>query len=111
MTVNVRKFDQATILDLNGPLKLGDAAKAFQEAVQKTLDSGNKNLAINMAGVPLIDSSGIGALLHAYTSAKQAGGKLTLFAVPRVVRQMLKMVRLDTVMELAEDEVTALSGF
>ena len=111
MTINVRKAGKATILDLNGPLKMGDAEQAFRDQVQELMDAGTKHLAINLAGVPEMDSSGIGALVRAFSSFKQAGGKCRFFAPPKRVKQTLKMVRVDTVLDLVEDEASALAGF
>ena len=111
MTISVRKAGKAVILDLKGPLKLGDAAQAFRDSVQELLKAGTKNLAINLAGVPEMDSSGIGALVRAFSSIKEAGGKCKFFAAPKRVKQTLKLVRLDTMLDLVEDEAAALASF
>lgn len=110
MDIKVRKAGKATILDLDGPLKMGEAVEAFRDQVEELITSGAKTLAINLAGVPEMDSSGIGALVRAFSALKQAGGKCKMFAAPKRVKQTLKMVRLDTVLDLAEDEATALAG-
>jgi len=109
--IKVRKAGKATILDLSGPLKMGEAVEAFREQVEELMGGGAKNIAINLAGVPEMDSSGIGALVRAFSTLKQGGGKCKFFAPPKRVKQTLKMVRLDTVLDLAEDEQTALAGF
>ncbi len=111
MNIGVRKAGNATILDLNGPLRLGDAEQTFRDQVQRLVDEGMRNVAINLGGVPAMDSSGIGALVRAYSSIKRAGGKCRFFAASKFVHQTLKMVRLDTVLELFEDEASALTGF
>jgi len=107
--ITVRKVGQATIIDLEGPLKLGQAEQEFREQVQQLLDSGTTHLAVNLAGVTEMDSSGIGALVRAFTTLKRAGGKATYFAPNKRVQQILKMVRLDAILDLAEDEATALT--
>lgn len=109
MNINIRKAGPATILDLNGPLKLGEAEEAFRKQIQDHLDTGITHLAVNLTGVTDIDSSGIGALVRAFTIIKRAGGKCTFFAPTKRVLMLLKMVRLDNVLDLAEDEATALT--
>lgn len=111
MTINLRKTNSSDILDMKGALKLGEAEQAFREKVQALLDAGSKNLVINLAEVPIIDSSGIGALMYAYTSAQKTGGKCKFFAPSKQVRQVLKLVLLDTVFEIYDDEGTALASF
>jgi anti-anti-sigma regulatory factor len=44
-----------------------------------------------------------------YTTLKRAGGKCTFYAPTQKVRMLLKMVRLDTVLDVVEDEATALA--
>ena len=111
MEIRIRKADKAVILDLKGSLQLGDSEQALRESVEKLLDAGTKNLAINLAGVKKMDSSGIGALVKVFTSTKKAGGNCKLYAPPKNILQLLKMVRLDTVFDLAEDEASALADF
>jgi anti-sigma B factor antagonist len=109
VNIRIRKAGQATILDLEGPLKLGDAEEAFRNQIQQLVESGSTRVAVNLAGVTELDSSGIGALVRAFTTLKRAGGKATYFAPTKRVMMLLKMVRLDTILDLAEDEAVALT--
>jgi anti-sigma B factor antagonist len=109
LNISIRKAGRATILDLDGPLKLGDAEESFRNQVQQLIDAGSTHVAVNMAGVTELDSSGIGALVRSFTSLKRAGGKCTFYAPSKRVMMLLKMVRLDTILDLAEDEATALA--
>ena len=109
MNIGIRKAGPATILDLDGALKLGEAEEAFRNQVQQLMDAGSTHVAVNLASVTELDSSGIGALVRAFTAFKRAGGKCTFFAANKRVMMLLKMVRLDTILDLAEDEATALA--
>jgi anti-sigma B factor antagonist len=109
VNIGIRKAGRATILDLNGVLKLGEAEEAFRNQIQQLMDAGSTNIAVNMAGVTDLDSSGIGALVRSFTLLKRAGGKCTLFAANKRVLMLLKMVRLDAVLDIVEDEATALT--
>src|SRR4029077_10492350 len=75
LNISIRKAGRATILDLEGPLKLGDAEESYRTQVQKLLNTGSTHVAVNLAGVTELDSSGIGALVRSFTSLKRAGGK------------------------------------
>ena len=109
MKIRMRTAGTATILDLEGALKLGPAQEEFRDQVQKLLDAGSTHVAVNLAGVTDLDSSGIGAMVRAFTSLKRAGGSCTFFSPSKRVLMLLKMVRLDGVLSLAEDEATALA--
>ncbi len=110
MDIKVRKTGTAAILDLKGPLKMGEAEQAFKEQVSQLMEAGTKNLAINLADVPELDSSGIGALVRAHTSVKSAGGTCRFFGATKRIKGILHMVRLDSVLEVVEDEAAALGS-
>jgi len=109
LNINIRKAGKATILDLDGALKLGDAEESFRNQIQQLIDSGSTHVAVNLAGVTELDSSGIGALVRSFTTLKRAGGKCTFYAPSKRVMMLLKMVRLESILDLAEDEATALT--
>ena len=109
MEIQIRKAGNATILDLNGAIRLGETEQKFRNQVDQLIESGSTHLAVNLAGVPELDSSGIGALVRAFGSVKRAGGKCTFYAPTQRVRMLLKMVRLDSVLDIVDDEATALS--
>ena len=111
MHIRIRTKGNISIVDLNGPLKLGEPEQIFRKQIEELLGAGTRNLAINLAGVPEMDSSGIGALVRTFSTVKQQGGKCRFFGAPKRVVQTLKMVRLDSVLDLVEDEATALEGF
>ena len=69
-----------------------------------------RKLVINLSGVPYMDSSGIGALVSIFNGVHEVGGVCRFYGATRKGRQILKMVRLDTVLELVEDEQSALSS-
>lgn len=109
MNIRIRKAGQATILDLEGPLKLGETEESFRSQIQQLIDAGTTHVAVNLAGVTELDSSGIGALVRSFTTLKRAGGKCTFYAPSKRVLMLIKMVRLDTILDLAEDEAAALT--
>ena len=47
MIIRMRNAGAVTILDLEGPLKLGEAEEAFRKKVQELMDSGSTRIAVN----------------------------------------------------------------
>jgi len=111
MAANARKAGNANVVDLHGPLTIGEPVEEFREQLNELLGAGARNLAVNLAGVTRLDSCGIGIVVWAHTTTLKAGGKCRFFAVPKLVMQTLHMVRLDSVLDLAEDEASALASF
>lgn len=54
-----------------------------------------------------IDSSGISWLLVAHKRFREAGGAMALFAIPPMIDQVLKVLRMNRVFGLADDETSA----
>ena len=111
MDITTRKTASATVFDLEGALKMGEPEQSFRDAVEELLEAGAHNLVVNLSRVSEIDSSGISALVRAHTSMKRQGGRCVYVGAPKRVMQVIKMVRLDTVFEMADDEAKALASF
>lgn len=109
MNISVRSAGSNTVLDLDGPLLLGPPQQELRKTVEELLGNDVKRLAINLGGVPYMDSSGIGELVRTYTGLRKIGGRCVLFAANKQVLMLLKMVRLDTVLKVVDDETAALA--
>jgi anti-sigma B factor antagonist len=107
--IRTRAAENATILDLDGNFVMSDVAE-FRARVKQLLDSGIKNIAVNLSGVAYLDSSGIGAIVGAFSATRAADGRCRFFGASQQARQVLQMVRLDKVLDLREDEASALAG-
>lgn len=109
MQITIRKSGATTILDLRGALMIGDSELEFRQKIKGLMDSGVRNLAINLSGVPDMDSWGLGSLVRHGTKVRKSGARCIFFGtVPRVLR-LLKIAKLDSVLDLAETESDALS--
>lgn len=111
MAVNVRKRDDVTILDLKGKITIGATELALREAVHSALEGGAKKIVINMQGVTTIDSSGIGELVSAYTSATNRGAKIHLACLPAKVQNVLTITQLAQVFDIYDTEDQACGTF
>src|ERR1700739_2335844 len=69
------------IVRFTGPLALGTSLHAVDAQVQKTIKDGAVKVALDLAGVPYMDSAGLGALVQASGMARQQGGELRLWGV------------------------------
>lgn len=111
MKINVRQRDGVTILEPRGKITIGVGDVALREAVHRELESGNKNVLIDMNGVTTIDSSGIGELVSTYTSVKNRGGSLKLLHLPPKVSDILQITQLITIFDIFEEEDEAVRSF
>lgn len=57
-----------------------------------------------MERVVFVDSAGIGWLVMSHKSFRDAGGKLVLRSLPPMVHELFRLLRLTTVLNLADSE-------
>ena len=111
MEINIRTEGEVTVLDLKGNVTLGAGELKMRETIDRLIASGQKKLLLNMANVAVLDSSGIGAIIKSFTTAKKEGGKLKLVNLSRLARQLLSITGLLSVLEVFDDESSALASF
>jgi len=100
-----------TVVDLGGRIVLGDGSALLRKTIRGLMDSDRTKILLNLADVDYIDSSGIGELVHAYTSVKNRGGELKLLHLTRKVHDILQITKLFTVFEVYSDEPVAIATF
>ena len=111
MEIHIRTSGNITIIDLNGNLIIGKSEESLRETVRQLITEERKLLLLNLADVPTIDSSGIGAIIKSFTSLQEAGGKLKVLRPSRMARQLLTITGLMSVLESFEDENQAITSF
>jgi anti-sigma B factor antagonist len=111
MKVSSRQVDGVTILDLSGRITLGEGSVQLRDAVRDLLAKGQKHILLNLGDVNYIDSSGIGELVSAYTTARNQGGELKLLNLTKKVHDLLQITKLYTVFDVKDDEASAISSF
>jgi anti-sigma B factor antagonist len=111
MEIHIRDSGAVTIIDLNGNLTIGRSEENLRETIIRLLGDGRQKLLLNLADVPMIDSSGIGAMIKSYTSVKEAGGQIKLLRPSRMARQLLSITGLLSVLDTFEDERAAVTSF
>jgi anti-sigma B factor antagonist len=111
LEIDVRKREEVQVIHLHGDLKIGDPVDSFRQTVEELFGNGDSRIVVNVADVPMIDSSGIGALVRLLTIAKQRGGALKLVNPSKLTVQTLKIVGLLNLFEIYQDEAEAVSSF
>jgi anti-sigma B factor antagonist len=111
MTLKTRQIDGVTILDLSGRIVLGEGSIQLRDTLKELVAKGQKFILLNLGDVNYIDSSGLGELVSAYTSVKNAGGELKLLNLTKKVHDLLQITKLYTVFDVKDDEATAIAAF
>lgn len=111
LTIASREVDGVTVLDLSGRITLGEGSVILRDAVRELLNKGTKAILLNLGEVDYIDSSGLGELVSAYSSAKNNGGEIKLLNLTRKVEDLMQITKLYTVFDIKDDEASAIGSF
>jgi len=111
MEIAHRTTGDVAVIDLKGNVTLGAGEQKMREAIDELLAAGRKKILLNFANVAILDSSGIGAIIKSFTTAKREGGSLKLVNLSKLARQMLSVTGLLSVLEVFDDESSALASF
>jgi len=111
LDINVRKRSQVQLIQLRGQLRLGEPVDQLTRALDELLAEGDTRFVINLAEVPMIDSSGIGLLVRFLASAKRKGGSLKLVNPSSFAQKTLRMVGVLNLFEVFEDDDQAVESF
>jgi len=111
LTIASREVDGVAVLDLSGRITLGEGSVQLRDEVRSLISKGKKNILLNMGDVNYVDSSGLGELVSAYTTAKNQQAEVKLLCLTKKVHDLLQLTKLYTVFDIYDDEASAITSF
>jgi len=112
MNISQRTVQKVCVLDIDGPITLGAVgSEKLGDKVRSVLQTGEKQVLLNLSGVAYIDSAGLGELVNAFTTVKKQGGALKLVGVTKKLKDLLVITKLATVFDSYETEAEALESY
>lgn len=94
MKIDKREESGITILDLQGKLLIGDGVDELRQEIGKLVAEGRTQISLNLAGVPYVDSAGLGEIVRWYTTLSRKDGELRLLNINGRVRELLTVTGL-----------------
>ena len=89
----------------------GPATAKLHESLSELKDQGKLNVVVDLAKVKFMNSSGLGMLISALTTMRNAGGDLRLANPASKIRSLLVVTRLVTVFEHYDSVQEAVDSF
>jgi|SRR5580700_2744093 anti-sigma B factor antagonist len=111
MHIEERSVGGVTVLDVTGKITLGDGNQLLKDKVNSLVNQGHTKILLNLAGVPYIDSAGLGEIVRSYTTVSRQGGSLKLLNLTKRITDLLSITKLLTVFETFESESEAVRSF
>jgi anti-sigma B factor antagonist len=106
-----RQIGDVAIVDFSGKITLGEGSAMLRKTIRDLTEAGDKKILLSLYDVDYIDSSGIGELVSAYTTVRNAGGELKLLHLTKRVHDILQITRLFTVFDVQTEESAAVRSF
>jgi anti-sigma B factor antagonist len=97
---HIDQMDGCAIVRADGEID-AHTVHAFHETVTEAASLAS-HVIIDLSHVTFVDSSGLGGLIVARTSARQSGGSLSLVSPPPMVRRLLGSTQLHDVFAIYE---------
>ncbi len=111
MAMKERMQNDIAILELKGKLMGGSETLAVHDTVKELIDKGVKKVVIDLGKVSWMNSTGLGALMGAMTSLRNADGDLKLSRVTEKVKSLFMVTKLITIFDTFETEEEAIDAF
>ena len=109
--IEQREREGIVILDLKGPLTLGQGDLELRDRLPALHQSGKVNIILNLKEVTEIDSTGLGTLVFGLAKLRRSGGRLALLNVNRTHLKLFLLTRLAVAFEFFDEEQDAVDSF
>ncbi len=110
LELTVHDYDGYSVIEIKG--RMDKDATELRDTVSRKSAAGVLSLIVNMGGVPMTNSMGLGMLVEAFKAANAGGARFALANVQPQVRTVLEYTKLDTILQICdslEDAVAAVS--
>ena len=113
MNVNIRQKEGVTVLDIEGRIIESNtlALKHIIDEQISNAEDGKVKILLNMEDVRMMDSSGLGIIVAAYTSVQRKGGRVALLNIGGNIKSLIVMAKLVTIFDRYNNEDDATASF
>jgi anti-anti-sigma factor len=111
MDLTLDRAQDVSIVRVNEARVIYPLLSELTNSVTTLINSGERKVLIDLSSVTYVDSATIGCLMDLYRQATAAGGTLKLAGVQKRVEDVLVMTGAQDVLEIHEDEPSAIRSF
>ena len=110
MKIKEKIDNQVAVLTLSGKMMGGPETTALHDHIRSLMGDNISKVVIDLGGVKWINSSGLGVLMAAMTTLKNAGGQMKLANVTEKVESLLMITQLMRIFDTYESVDRAVSA-
>jgi anti-sigma B factor antagonist len=102
MEISSNQSDGAVRMELRGELDIG-TGPTLEQAVERALDDGCRDVVLDLGGTTFLDSSGLGALIRAARAVDARQGSISVLSPPgSEARLVIEMSRTSGILGLRD---------
>jgi anti-anti-sigma factor len=109
--VDRRHIGAVAYVEFKRPVQLTRESRNLTELARNVLEQNDTKVLIDLSRVSRIDSAGLGMLMACYSHLVRQHGELKLLKPAPQVRSLLRMTKVDCVLESYDDERAAIDSF
>lgn len=112
MSFNISERYSCVVIEFRGNVMGGPDALKLNEKLHEMIDQGKINAVVDLGRVKFMNSSGLGMLIGALTTMRNAGGDLRIANATEKIESLLMITKLITVFQhyrSLEEAVTSFS--
>lgn len=98
----VRELQGIPVVELEGEVDLSTSAQ-FKETVYQLIDSGRRDIVIDLDGLDFMDSTGLGVLVAVLKRTSMEGGRVRLVCSKRSIMKVFSITGLDKVFTIYDN--------
>ena len=110
MKIKEKIEGNVAVLSLSGKMMGGPETTALHDHIRGLMNDGIKKVVIDLGGVKWINSSGLGVLMAAMTTLKNAEGQMKLANVTEKVESLLMITQLMRIFQTYDSTDRAVSA-
>lgn len=110
MELNITNYKRCGLLNVSGRVD-SNTAPEFEGALREILDSGRKNVVLELSEVDFMSSAGLRGMVSVSKACKKSGGTLALATPSERVKDVLQLAGLTSLFVVFDDVTAAVGAF
>jgi len=111
VAVEAKIVNGIAILTLNEKLIGGDESQELRDNTLGLISDGIVNIVLDLSGVNMVNSAGIGVIIGCHTSLINRNGQLKIACVSNNIMSLLTITRLHRIFDIYKDVDEAVESF
>ena len=109
--MNIKEQYGTVIIELKGKLVGGPLSERMDRTLNNLLEQGKKNIIVDLGGINILNSSGMGILISSYSKVRDNGGVLKLANITNKIQGLLSITKLNQIFEIYNTTDEAVKSF